>query len=566
MKAHLLALALVICCGEIYPCSYLEIPRREIVRSSAVVALAKVTAVNGQVGQRVAHFTIGEILKGTLAKTFLDVPFIEKAEGPCGGTVNYDLGSEYILFLTRKANSDEFGYPGYLRVSGTMTVENMRRFVTIAETDDMGKWRTPYLEIFQSGEYEFFMEAYKALINLGADKHILEKGLLDEWTRLSGEEWKRTYLVGPLVDLKSRAAIVPLKEMAQHGSSWNFRIDAMKALIALEAENLQSLFLEISRTDKDASVRRAAFENIGMVTGKTSGEYLFDAISHENDPWTRAELLRLLAGINHPATYDLAQKALASRDDIEKAAACVAFSQLRDTRAYPLLLKGFDSATMLYKSELMDALIAIDDDAASLFLTSRIYGASSLDVVHSLGNSKSAMSFNALSQTLASELFQVKATNDLEALDKHISLINAISESLIRIDPIGARAIVLPLAKHPNLDIRYATISMLGTMKVPWAFETLIEILSEPDIASCASDALLKIDYEKASPVILQLVREDKLPLTGDLREIFVQHKEQRSIAILEKALREAEDGYPRSILQDAIMAIRSGTQNRQSK
>jgi hypothetical protein len=153
-----------------------------------------------------------------------------------------------------------------------VTIENIRRFVAIAETDDMEKWRTPCFEIFQSGEFRFFMEAYEALVSLRADKQMLEKGLLDEWARLSGEEWNRTYLIGPLVGLKSRAAIIPLKEMALHGKSWNFRIDAMKALIDLKVENLDSLFLDISRTDSDEIVRGRAFQNLAKVTGKDAGK------------------------------------------------------------------------------------------------------------------------------------------------------------------------------------------------------------------------------------------------------------------------------------------------------
>ena len=45
-------------------------------------------------------------------------------------------------------------------------------------------------------------------------------------------------------------------------------------------------------------------------------------------------------------------------------------------------------------------------------------------------------------------------------------------------------------------------------MKVPWAFDVLREILSDKYLAGLAADALLKINYEKASSIILQLLRE----------------------------------------------------------
>jgi len=70
----------------------------------------------------------------------------------------------------------------------------------------------------------------------------------------------------------------------------------------------------------------------------------------------------------------------------------------------------------------------------------------------------------------------------------------------------------------------------------------------------------------ETSPVILQLLIENKLPLTAERREIFAQHKEQRSLVILERALREADDGFLRSLLQEAIMVIKSSSPDREAK
>jgi HEAT repeat protein len=553
----LLFIVVISTCAVVYPRTYVEIPRREIVRGSDVVAVAAVAAINGKVGKRIAHFAIRETLKGVMKDKYLDVPFIEKAEGPCSGKVSYNLDSEYVLFLREKANKNGYEYPGSIRADNKTTIQNIRRFVRIAETADMDKWQAPYLEIFQSGEFDFFMEAYKALRNLNFnDRTILEQGILNQWNHLADSEWQRTYLLEPLVELKSKAAIPYLTEWAKHGASWNFRIDAMKTLIDLQADGLKDLFIEISRTDPDPAVQRAAYSNIAKLSGKDAGDYLQNAISNEKDAWTRAELLRQLADMGHPATYSLAEKAFSSMDSSEKEAACAAFAKLRDRRAYPMLLKALDSAdTGLYKRELIKALIAIDDESASQVLISRLNSKDSSNIIDLLGDSRSPYAFSRLHERFVKEL---AAAGQTSSDNQHVARVGSIAESLISMDPIKAKDIVLPLIKHPNEYIQYWMINLLGRTKAQWAFDKLVECLSDSSVNSGAAAALLKIDYDKASATVLRLMEDKKIALTPDLRETFAEHREQRSLVILEKALLSADDDFSRSLLQDAIMRIKA--------
>jgi hypothetical protein len=86
----------------------------------------------------------------------------------------------------------------------------------------------------------------------------------------------------------------------------------------------------------------------------------------------------------------------------------------------------------------------------------------------------------------------------------------------------------------------------------------LAECLPDSSFNSEAAAALLKIDYDKASPTVLRLMEDKKIALTPDLRETFAEHGEQRSLRILEKALLSADDDFSRSLLQDAIIRIKA--------
>jgi hypothetical protein len=262
-RTFLFVFALMFATGSIYPTVFRIRPQREVVREAAVVVLASVIEIRGDASAQIAHFSIIEVLKGELKDKYMEMPFQERNDGTNKIVVKYDLGAQYLFFLPKEPNTY---IPNYLKIEDKTTIDNMRRFVVIAETSDKDKWRDLYWEIFQSGEFRFFIEAFNELLKLDYDKTSLEKGVLNQWKQLSNQEYNREYLIKPIIALKSKAAIPYLTDWARHGVHQTFRMDAMKALIDLRAERLKELFKEISETDPDPMVRKTAFENLAKVS------------------------------------------------------------------------------------------------------------------------------------------------------------------------------------------------------------------------------------------------------------------------------------------------------------
>ena len=102
-------------------------------------------------------------------------------------------------------------------------------------------------------------------------------------------------------------------------------------------------------------------------------------------------------------------------------------------------------------------------------------------------------------------------------------MIGALIRSLIRIDPVKAKELVLPLVNNPDLLVSRTAITTLGDRRAPWAFETLRKMLSDRRVADDAAYALLKINYVKAYPVIMQRVKSNKILPTQRLKESIVQ-------------------------------------------
>jgi hypothetical protein len=275
-----------------------------------------------------------------------------------------------VIFLKKRSNEKGLEYnAGRLKISSQITVDNMRRFVQISGTEDISKRQALYVEVLNSGDSEFFMEACKALVELKfEDQEILQRGLLPHWATLSfpEQEWAKTHILCPLVNLRSHTAIPYLREEARHGGRWDARIDAMKVLIEyLQADGLEDLLLEIGTYDDDVRVRRAAYSNISKVAGNNTGNILMKAMLNAKDEMTRSFLLEELAAIKYPATFDLAKRTLESNSShyFEKEAACHAFATLADSRAYPLLLKEFNAtgdASVFYREAVAEALLAVD--------------------------------------------------------------------------------------------------------------------------------------------------------------------------------------------------------------
>jgi len=187
VRSSIAALILLFMPRMLFPeCVFGKKPWIEVVSSSDVVAIASVTAIRGRAGNQFAQFRVTEVQKGQLGNQ-LELPFIN--DELCEFTIEYDLGSRYVIFLQRRSNEKGLEYGARLKISAQVTVDNMRRLVQIAGTDDIRKQQALYLEVFNSGEPEFFMEACKALIELKfEDQGILQRGLLQQWTELSWEE------------------------------------------------------------------------------------------------------------------------------------------------------------------------------------------------------------------------------------------------------------------------------------------------------------------------------------------------------------------------------------------
>jgi len=416
-----------------------------------------------------------------------------------------------------------------------------------------------------------FLSVYKTAYSLteDTDKSILEKALLDQWERFSEEKWKRGELIKPLVELKSQAAIPFLIEIASDSDFRWFRRQAMEALIVLKTDRLDEFLLEIYPIIPDAwNLSWSALNNSESVSGKNLGDYLVQAMSDErikDNPRVRAEFLLWLVDMRHPSAYDMALESLASKYMWEKHAAYTAFHRLRDKRAYSVLVREFDSESTS-KPDLMAAMIASDDESASRFLISRLDNTalsdakSTLDIVVALGNSRSPFSFEKLSRRLATEIDSGKPfTYNSSTPAPTISLIGALINSLIRIDPVNAKEVVLPLTKNPDIMIRRTTISALGDRRgVRWAIEALREMLPDNSVAHEAADALLKIDYRSAAPVILQRLENRRLLLTPQLKESFLKYSDiygdeeaRRRLTILERELRgEKVDPSKKHVLE----------------
>lgn len=266
-RSPLFVFALMFTLGSIYPTDIVKRSQREIVRDAAVVVLASVSEIRRDASGQIARFSVVEVLKGELKDKYMEMPFQERNDGVNKIVVKYDLGSQYVFFLPSKPNTY---IPNYLKIEDKTTIDNIRRFVVMAKTADSDKWRDLYWEIFQSGEFRFFIEAYDELLKLDYDKIALEKGLISEWKRLSNQEYKRVWLIKPIIALRSKAAIPYLTDWARHGAHPTIRMDAMKALIDLEAEGLKNLFKDISEGDPDSMVRKTALENLAKVLNDNS--------------------------------------------------------------------------------------------------------------------------------------------------------------------------------------------------------------------------------------------------------------------------------------------------------
>jgi hypothetical protein len=120
---------------------------------------------------RFASERLKEVLKGKTNKSFVDASFSEN--NLCGEDVIYDLGGKYILYFIKNPTWEGITSPAQLEASHKGTIDNIKRFIHIAKTEDKRIWRTLYLEIFQSGENQFFLEAYKELASLNEDKKII---------------------------------------------------------------------------------------------------------------------------------------------------------------------------------------------------------------------------------------------------------------------------------------------------------------------------------------------------------------------------------------------------------
>ena len=306
-----------------------------------------------------------------------------------------------------------------------------------------------------------------------------------------------------LGEVRSRSAVDALSEVAVDDSEWAVRAHALGALIRIDQQQTQALWLHRLREDEE-NVRECILESMSELSPTVLESLLPDLLPQLRDP--NLKIRRLMVGLVGSVRSEQVERALveslrdsapdvrvqaASRlghfsqqdtvraleqcledpESLVRGAAVRALGQIRDPTSIPALAQAFENADDSYSDDIARALATMKQNDL-LALTDLLMGLRSpgarAGVAFALGLKHDPRALRLLEAFL---------------MDEEPLVRSSAARALGELASPETGTLLLPYLDDPDARVRAATVASLGRCQDGELADRLVPLLSDPDVA-----------------------------------------------------------------------------------
>jgi HEAT repeat protein len=285
--------------------------------------------------------------------------------------------------------------------------------------------------------------------------------------------------------------------------------------------------VDFVKSDGPLFLRAAAVEELGQIDTDHARWAVSEALKVGTSSVFKAAV-SVMVGRGDDAAVGALAEALQVRlerdEGFELAAAAEGLACIRNSSAIPILIRGLDTYSTWYRSELRNALVkfgpaAIEALIAALVAHSNVVRQEAAQALVDIGVSSVEPLVRLLAtdpshaQAAACVLGRIGHAGAVPALRKAAqsrdrSLVRAAVESLGRLDALAAVEALLAAASHVDAGVRAAAAEALGRVKNANAVRRLITLLTDTNghVRRVASDALAEVGSESVDALEVELL------------------------------------------------------------